>query len=94
MHIHSAHSQWGYFTGSLQTNTNFFIRDVKIGAYNMPQYDNLKVGTDAWFNLNYTNEKYDLEAGVRFDFFYNSILRVPTSPYTAAGVGNFYVRKK
>lgn len=90
----SCYGQSGYFTGSLQTNTNFFIRDVKIGAYNMPQYDNLKVGTDAWFNLNYTNEKYDLDAGVRFDFFYNSILRVPTSPYTAAGVGNFYVRKK
>lgn len=90
----TANAQWGYFSGSLQTNTNFFVRDEKIGAANLPHYDNLKVGTDVWFNLNYNNEKYQLETGVRFDFFYNSILRVPTKPYTAVGVGNFYVQKK
>src|SRR3954470_13227744 len=83
------YSQWGYFSGSFQSNTNFFVRDPKIGAYNMPQYDNFKVGADAWLNLNYTNEKYEFETGVRLDLFYNSILRVPTSPYTAAGLGNF-----
>ncbi len=60
----------------------------------MPQYDNFKVGTDAWFNLNYTNEQFGLEAGIRVDLFYNSILRVPTTPYTAAGIGNFFIRKK
>ena len=87
-------AQWGYFSGSLQTNTNFFVRDVKVGAANLPQYDNFKVGLDAWFNLNYTNEKYGLEAGIRFDGFYNSILRVPTTPYTAAGIGNFFIREK
>lgn len=87
-------AQSGYFSGSLQTNTNFFIRDEKIGAYNMPQYDNLKVGTDAWLNLNYNNEKFGLETGIRLDFFLNSILRVPTSPYTGVGVGNFYIKKK
>ena len=64
-----AKCQEGFFSGSLQTNTNFFIRDPKIGAYNLPQYDNLKVGTDAWMNLNYTNEKYGLDIGARFDFF-------------------------
>ena len=64
-----ANAQWGYFSGSLETNTNFFIRDVKIGAYNMPQYDNYKVGTDAWLNLNYTNEQYGLEIGARSTFF-------------------------
>lgn len=89
-----ANAQWGYFSGSLETNTNFFIRDVKIGAYNMPQYDNYKIGTDAWLNLNYTNDKYGLDIGVRADFFYNSILRVPTTPFTGAGLGNFYIRKK
>jgi len=89
-----AYSQSGYFSGAFQSNTNFFVRDVKIGAYNMPQYDNYKVGTDAWLNLDYNNEKYGLDIGVRFDFFYNSILRVPTSPYTGAGLGIFYVRKK
>ncbi len=89
-----SYSQWGYFSGSYQNNVNFFIRDEKIGAFNMPHYDNLKVGTDNWLNLNYTNEKFELEAGVRVDFFYNSILRVPTSPYTGVGVGNFFIRKK
>ncbi|MDB5281554.1 MAG: hypothetical protein JWO06_629 [Bacteroidota bacterium] len=90
----NSYSQWGYFSGSFQSNTNFFVRDPKIGAYNMPQYDNFKVGADAWLNLNYTNEKYEFETGVRLDLFYNSILRVPTAPYTAAGLGNFYIKKK
>jgi hypothetical protein len=92
--LQSVHAQWGYFSGAFQSNTNFFVRDPKIGAYNLPHYDNLKAGTDAWLNLNYTNEKYELETGVRLDFFYNSILRVPTSPYTAVGVGNFFIKKK
>jgi len=90
----NSYGQWGYFSGSLQTNTNFFIRDPKIGAYNMPQYDNFKVGTDAWLNLNYTNEKFGLEIGARMDFFYNSILRVPTAPYTGVGLGNFFIKKR
>lgn len=87
-------AQAGFFSGSLQSNTNFFVRDEKIGAYNMAHYDNLKVGTDLWFNLNYNSEKYGLEAGVRFDAFVNSILRTPRTPYTGVGIGNFYVRKK
>lgn len=90
----NAGAQWGYFSGSLQSNANFFIRDEKIGAANLPHYDNLKVGTDAFFNLNYTNDKYELEAGMRLDMFYNSILRIPTTPYTAVGVGNFFIKKK
>lgn len=90
----SAIAQSGYFSGAFQSNANFFIRDKKIGAFNLPHYDNLKVGADAWLNLNYTNEKFGLEAGVRMDMFYNSILRVPTTPYTAVGIGNFYIKKK
>lgn len=89
-----ANAQWGFFSGSFQNNTNFFIRDPKIGAYNLPHYDNLKVGTDNWLELKYSNEKFELETGVRLDFFYNSILRVPTSPYNGVGVGNFFIKKK
>ncbi len=92
--VSTVNAQWGYFSGSVQTNANFFIRDPKINAFNLPHYDNLKVGCDAWFNLNYTNEKYEFDAGMRFDGFYNSILRVPTTPYTGVGIGNFYLRKK
>lgn len=90
----TAEAQWGYFSGSFQNNTNFFIRDEKIGAFNLPHYDNLKVGTDNWLELKYTNDKFELQTGVRIDFFYNSILRVPTSPYTGVGVGNFFIKKK
>ncbi|HWB62857.1 MAG TPA: DUF6029 family protein [Chitinophagales bacterium] len=90
----NSYGQWGYFSGSFQSNANFFVRDPKTGAYNLPQYDNLKIGADAWLNLNYTNEKFQLETGVRLDFFYNSILRVPTAPYTGVGLGNFYIKKK
>lgn len=92
--FNKAEAQWGYFSGSYQNNVNFFIRDERIGAANLPHYDNLKVGTDNWLNLNYTNEKYQLDIGVRMDFFYNSILRVPTTPYTGVGLGNFFIRKK
>jgi hypothetical protein len=82
------------FSGSFQSNTNFFVRDSAIGAAGYPQYDNLKIGSDVWFNLNYTNENLGLEAGVRFDAYLNSILRNPTVPYTGVGLGNFYVKKK
>lgn len=90
----NADAQWGYFSGSFQSNTNFFIRDPKIGAANLPHYDNLKVGNDSWFNLNYTNDKFGLDLGVRLDLYYNSILRVPTTPYTGVGLGNFFIKKK
>lgn len=90
----SSSAQWGYFSGSFQNGTNFFIRDPKIGAFNLPHYDNLKVGTDNWLELRYTNDKFELQTGVRLDFFYNSILRVPTTPYTGVGLGNFFIKKK
>jgi hypothetical protein len=84
----------GFISGSFQSNTNFYVRDSAIGAANLPHYDNLKIGSDVWFNLNYTNPEYGIEAGVRFDAFLNSILRNPTTPYTGVGMGNFYVKKK
>ncbi|HRP38953.1 MAG TPA: DUF6029 family protein [Chitinophagales bacterium] len=84
----------GFFSGSFQSNTNFFIRDTAIGAANLPHYDNYKVGTDAWLNLNYNNEKYGLEIGARVDFLYNTILWVPTNPQTNGGLGIVYIKKK
>ncbi|MCS6819445.1 MAG: DUF6029 family protein, partial [Chitinophagales bacterium] len=75
-------------------NTNFFIRDSAIGAANLPHYDNLKVGTDAWLNLNYNNDQYGLEIGARLDFLYNTILWVPTNPQSNGGLGIVYLKKK
>jgi len=84
----------GFLSGSFQTNTNFYIRDSSIGAANLPHYDNYKIGSDIWFNFNYTNEKYGIEAGVRFDAYLNSILRNPTVPYTGVGIGSFFIKKR
>ena len=84
----------GFISGSFQSNTNFYIRDSALGAANLPHYDNLKVGSDIWFNLNYNNQQYGIEAGVRFDAYLNSILRNPTTPYTGVGLGSFFVKKK
>lgn len=84
----------GFFSGSFQSNTNFFVRDEQIGAAGLPHYDNYKVGTEAWLNLNYTNEKWGLEIGSRVDLFYNSIIQNPNVPFTKAGLGIFYIKKK
>jgi hypothetical protein len=84
----------GNFFGGIQTGTDFFIRDSTIGAANTPHYDNLKTGSNIWFDLNYANNDLQLDAGVRMDFFLNSNLHNPGTPYNALGVGRFYVRKK
>lgn len=85
-------AQKGSFSGSFQTNNNFYQRDTAIGAANTPQYDNQLSGTDAWLNLNYSNWGFDL--GLRFDLFLNSNLRNPQQSYTAQGIGNWFIRKK
>lgn len=84
----------GNFFGGIQENTDFFIRDSAIGAANTPHYDNLKTGSNIWFDLNYANNDIQLDAGIRMDFFLNSNLHNPGTPYTALGLGRFYARKK
>ncbi|MBR9922756.1 MAG: hypothetical protein GYB31_18145 [Bacteroidetes bacterium] len=81
----------GRFSGNLQANGNFFMRDTLIGAANTPQYDHQLYGADAWLNLNYSNWGFDF--GVRFDLFNNSNLLNPQSSYTDQGIGNWYVNK-
>lgn len=83
----------GSFFGGLQVNTNFYVRDSAIGAYG-PHYDNLKSSTDAWLNLDYTNDRYLLDLGLRLDIYNNSNLHTPRIPYSSAGIGNFYIRKR
>lgn len=84
----------GDFFGGIQANTDFFIRDTAIGAANTPHYDNLKSGSNIWFDFNYANNPLQLDAGIRLDFFLNSNLHNPGTPYTALGLGRIYVRKK
>jgi hypothetical protein len=81
----------GRFSGSLEANGNFFIRDTVIRASNTPQYDRELYGADAWLNLNYSNWGFDF--GIRFDIFHNSNLLNPQESYTAQGIGRWYINK-
>jgi len=88
----SAYSQeQGVFSGSLETNFNFFQRDSVIGAANIPQYDKQLTGGELWLNLNYSIKGYDM--GVRFDMFNNSNLLNPTGSYTDQGIGRWFIKK-
>jgi len=90
---HTAFAQ-GTFFGSLQVNPYFYVRDSSIGAAGTPHYDNLKSSTDGWLNLDYTNDKYLFDLRVRLDMFNSSNLHTPGVPYSAIGIGNFYIRKR
>lgn len=78
----------GSFFGAYNSNANFFIRDEKIGAVNIPQYDNQKFGADAWLNLNYNYKK--VKVGMRYDLFNNSNLFDPNGSYTGQGIGMYF----
>lgn len=80
------------FSGNLEMNTNFFLRDSAIGAFRQPQYDHQLYGADAWLQLNYSNWGFDI--GARFDLFNNSNLLNPNGSYTAEGIGRWYLKKK
>lgn len=82
----------GSFTGGFQSSSNFFMRDSLIGAFDIPQYDNELFGTQAWLDLGYTRNGFDI--GMRFDMFNNSNLLNPSSSYTDQGIGRWHVAKK
>ena len=84
----------GSFFGGLQLNSYFYVRDSAIGAAGTPHYDNLKSSTDGWLNLDYTNDKYLFDLGIRLDMFNNSNLHTPGLPYSDIGIGNFYIKKR
>ncbi len=69
----------GRLTGSLEANANFFERDSSIGAAGIPQYENLLYGAESWLQLNYSNNAWGLEAGLRF---------VADGPRTAVDIDN------
>ncbi len=82
----------GTFSGGLQANGNFFVRDTAIGAANTPQYDNLFSGSEGWLNLNYSNWGFNM--GLRFDFYQNSNLPDPQDAYSGQGIGFWYISRK
>ena len=76
-------------SGAFQGTLNYFIKDVKIGAANIPQYEGMPVGADAWLNVNADFGRW--RGGVRFDFFHNSNLLNPSSSYTDRGLGIWFL---
>ncbi|MEX0813252.1 MAG: DUF6029 family protein [Chitinophagales bacterium] len=84
----------GSFFGGLQMNNYFYIYDRDIIQTGIPQYENLKSSTDSWLNLNYNNNDFNLDAGLRLDLYLNSNLHNRTSAYSAQGIGTFYIRKR
>ncbi|MEO6189353.1 MAG: DUF6029 family protein, partial [Saprospiraceae bacterium] len=81
-------SVWGGF----QNNSNLFLRDAKIGAANIPQYDKELFGTETWINLNMSYSGFNV--GLRYDFFNNSNLLNPNNSYTANGLGRWFINKQ
>lgn len=81
----------GRFSGGFDGNTNFFIRDEKIGATNIPQYDHQLIGGEGWLDLRYSNWGFDV--GVRYDLFSNSNLFNPNGSYSDQGIGRWFIKK-
>ena len=81
----------GVFSGSIETNFNYFQKDSLIGAINIPQYDRLLTGGEMWLNLNYNIKGYDM--GVRFDMFQNSNLLNPLGSYSDQGIGRWFIKR-
>src|SRR5688572_10311809 len=75
-------------SGALESNINFYIRDPKIGAANIPQYEHQQIGTDTWLTLRAQVSNFDF--GIRYDIFANSALLNPQSSYTDQGIGRWY----
>ena len=87
----------GNFSGSLELNGNFFIRDSTTSDTTSslsipPQTQNEFFGGEAWLNMNYNYKGFDF--GLRFDAFYNSNLENTQRSYTAQGIGYWHMRKK
>jgi len=68
------------------------MRDSLIGAFDIPQYDSELFGTQAWLDLGYNQNGFDLS--LRFDMFNNSNLLNPNSSYTDQGIGRWHVEKR
>ena len=82
----------GVISGNFESNFNVFLKDSLINASNTPQYDKQLTGGEAWLNLNYSVQDFNL--GIRFDLFNNSNLLNPTSSYTDQGIGSWFIKKQ
>lgn len=83
-------TNYGELSGNFQTNTQFYVRDDRIGA-NTIQYLRQKSSSDAWLFLNYKFQGFDVTA--RYDIFNNSPLLDPQKAYTNGGIGYWSIKK-
>jgi hypothetical protein len=83
----------GTITGNYRLNVDMYDRDSAIAAVG-PNYEVNKNSANAWFELRYADMNKGIEAGVRFDGNYNSILQNPPIPVSFYGIGNWFVKKK
>lgn len=89
----NSYAQYGNLSGNLMMNTNFFQRDLGIGAANNPLYDNLLSGGEGWLSLRYSGMN-NFDAFLRVDAMHNSNLKNPTQPLTGFGIGAWSLSKK
>jgi hypothetical protein len=82
----------GTFTGNLEGNANFFVKDPTIGANNTPQYEHQLFGAESWLNMNYSNWGFDFT--VRYDMFQNSNIPNPVASFNGQGIGRWFVGKR
>jgi hypothetical protein len=83
----------GNLTGNFRLNVDMYDRDSAIAATG-PNYEVNKNSANAWFQLIYSDQNKGVEAGIRFDGNYNSILQNPPAPMSFYGIGNWYIKKK
>lgn len=83
----------GTITGNYRLNVDMYDRDSAIAAVG-PNYEVNKNSANAWFELRYLDMNKGIEAGVRFDGNYNSILQNPPIPVSFYGIGNWFIKKK
>ena len=83
----------GRLTGNFRLNMDFYDHDPSIGTTG-PNYLVNKSSANAWMQTIYSNPEWGVEAGIRFDGNYNSILQTPPDPISNYGIGNWYIKKR
>lgn len=83
---------FGYLSGSLMMNANFYNRDTAINAANNPLYDNYLSGGEGWLNLRYYKDGFT--ATLRVDAFHNSNLYNPIQALNGYGLGAWSLSKE
>jgi hypothetical protein len=83
----------GMLTGNVRFNMDFYDRDSAIAAVG-ENYEYNKNSANVWLQTIYSDQAKGIEASIRFDGNYNSILQNPPNATSFYGIGNWYIKKK